>query len=246
MAKESGLGDGLFVQGFDLSGDIQQVNQIGSPRAVIDVTGIDKKAYERIYGIRDGVIDMTTHFNTAVGQQFPTLKQIPDTDTHVMYRHGTTLGNPAAALVAKRTSFEMTRSNEGAVTFAVNAQANAYGLEWGVQLTAGKRTDTTGTNGTSVDQTTASTSFGWQAYLQVFAVTGTSVTVKIQDSADNSSWADLSGAAFTAATTAGVQRIQAASATATVRRYVRVVSSGTFTNAQFAVMFNRNSAAVTF
>ncbi len=246
MAKQSGLGDGLFVNGVDLSGDIQQVNQIGSPRATLDVTGINKSAYERVYGIRDGVIDMTTHFNVSAGQQFPTLKAIPDADSHIMYRHGSTIGNPAAALVSKRTNFDATRANDCGMTFAVNAQANSYGLDWGVQLVAGKRTDTAATNGTSYDQTTVSTAFGWQAYLHVFSFTGTSVTVTIQDSADNSSFTTISGASFTAATGVTYERIQSASSTATVRRYVRAITTGTFSNAVFAVMFVRNNAAVSF
>ena len=36
-------------------------------------------------------------------------------------------------------------------------------------------------------------SFGVQAYLQVFSFTGTDVTITIQDSADNSSFANITG-----------------------------------------------------
>lgn len=244
MAKESGIGDGLFVNGVDLSGDIQAVNAISTPRATIDTTGINQTGYARVPGLRDGLIDMVTHFNVSAGQQFPTLKAVPDADTHVLYRHGSTIGNPGAALVSKRTNFDATRAADGGMTFAVNAVANAFGLDWGVQLTAGKRTDTAATNGASYDQTTASTSFGWEAYLQVFAVTGTSVTVAIEDSADNVSFAALSGASFTAATGITYQRLQSSSSTATVRRYVRAVTTGTFSNAVFAVVFVRNGAEV--
>lgn len=55
------------------------------------------------------------------------------------------------------------------------------------------------------------TAWGAQAYLQVTAFTGTSVTAKVQHSADNSTWLDL--AAFTAVTAApAFQRVTATAA----------------------------------
>jgi len=131
------------------------------------------------------------------------------------------------------------------LTFAVQALANGYGLDWGRTLTAGKRTDTTATNGASVDHTDVTTAFGWQAFLHVFAFTGTSVTVTLQDSADDSAWANLAGGAFTAASGITSQRLEGGR-TATVRRYLRAITSGTFSNAVFAVVFTRNLTAVAF
>lgn len=94
----------------------------------------------------------------------------------------------------------------------------------------------------------AQTTSGAQAYLQVTAFTGTDVTVKIQDSADGASFADVTGLTFTQITSApGTQRI-ATTSTATLRRYVRAVTvtSGGFTSATFAVTLVRNQTAVTF
>jgi hypothetical protein len=107
------------------------------------------------------------------------------------------------------------------------------------------RTDTTATNGTAFDCGAVSTLFGGQAYLQVNAFTGTSVTVKLQDSADNATFADLTGAAFTAATARGAQRL-VLNPTATVRRYVRAVTTGTFSSAVFQVTFVRNLSLTAF
>lgn len=243
MAKTSGLGDNLYISGYDLSGDIQQLNSISTPRQTLDVTGIDKSAHERIYSLRDGSIEMTTFFNPDSNQEHAVLKALPTTDVHVAYFRGTALGGPAAAMVAKQTNYDPTRANDGGLTFSVSAQANSFGLDWGVGLTAGVRTDSAATNGSSVDQTVVSTAFGWVAYLQVFAFTGTSVTVSIEDSADNSAFTTLSGASFTPATGVTVQRLASGTSTDTVRRYVRAVTTGTFSNAQFAVVFVRNNAA---
>lgn len=254
MAKTAGLGDNLYVAGYDISGDILSLGKISGSLATLDVTGIDKSAYERIGGRRDGVIETVSAFNpdsvaggASTNQEHFVWSQLPSTDVHLMYCRGTTLGNPSACMVAKQINYDPTMGQDASFTFAVHAQANAYGLEWGTLLTAGKRTDTTATNGTGVDFTTVSTSFGWQAYLQVFSVTGTSVTVTIQDSADNLSFAGLTGGAFTAVTAPGpgVQRLAGAS-NATVRRYLRVVTTGTFSNAVFSVMFVRNLTAVSF
>lgn len=245
MAKQTGLGDNFYLAGYDLSGDVGSIGNVSCPQGTIDVTDISQSAYERRGGQRDGMIEWTSFFNDAAAQAHPVLSALPTADIDVTYCRGTTIGNAAACLRAKQINYDPTRGDDGSLTIAVQATANAYGLEWGQLLTAGKRTDTTATNGASID-TAASASFGWQAYLQAFALTGTSCTVTIQDSADNSSWSNLANAAFTAFTTNGTQRLQAASSTATVRRYVRAITSGTFTSATFAVVFIKNESAATF
>lgn len=159
-----------------------------------------------------------------------------------MYFRGTTLGNAAACLVGKQLNYDPTRADDGKLTIKVRIEGNAYGLEWGRSLTAGKRVDTTATNGTSID-TTASAAFGAQAYLQVMALTGTNVIVTIEDSADNVSFAAVTGLAFTSVTSApAVERLATAN-TATIRRYVRAVTTGTFTSATFACVVVKNETA---
>lgn len=238
MTKSSGLGDRLFVNGVDLSGDIGSLGSIHGGPAVQDVTDITQSAISRLGLLRDGGIDYTAWFDKAAGAAHKTLSTLPYTDVQMMYLRGTAIGNAAAAVIAKQVNYDPNREASGALSWGVSTQGNGVGLEWGEQLTAGIRTDTTATNGLGYDGLAAS-AFGGQAYLQVFALTGTSVTVKIQDSADNATFADVTGLTFTAATAAGTQRLQTLN-TATVRRYVRAVSTGTFSNAQFAVMFARN------
>jgi hypothetical protein len=236
MGKSTGLGDNFYVDGYNLSGDTQSLGNVGGGPQTIDVTGIDKSAHERIGGLRDGRIEWVSFFNDAAGAAHPKLSALPTADVVASYFRGTTLGNSAASVVAKQVNYDGTRAADGQFTFAVQALSNAYGLVWGRQLTAGLKTDTTGTNGTGVD-TTASASFGWALAVHCTGVTGTSVTIKVQDSADNATFADITGATTTAFTTAGAQFIIASSSTATVRRYVRYVSSGVFTSATFAVNF---------
>jgi hypothetical protein len=253
MSKQSGLGDNLYIAGNNLSGDITAVGNVGGGPALLTTTGIDKGAYERLGGVRDGRLEMTSWWNPAGAH--PVLSALPTADVQMMYCRGTTLGSPAAAIVGKQVNYDGNRNNDGSFTFAVSAQANAYGLEWGYLLTAGQRTDTAATNGTGVDFGVGSfplfngqALFGAQAYLQVFAFTGTDVTIKVQDSADNVSFADVAGLTFTAVTSGPqVQRIATAS-NQTVRRYLRAVTttSGGFTSCTFAVTAVRNDVAVTF
>jgi hypothetical protein len=243
VAKQSGLGDNFYVGGVDLSGDISALDQISTARAVIDVTGIDKSANERIHGIKDGGFAFTSFFNPSAGQAFPTLKALPTADVACSYFRGTTIGNPAASCIGKQINYDGNRTDSGELTFKASVQGNGYGLEWGRMLTAGKRTDTTATSPATGVDTLASASFGAQAYLHVFAFTGTSVTVTLQDSADNISFTAMgTPMVFAAATTVGTQRISIAN-TSTVRRYVRAITTGTFTNAVFAVNLVKNEEA---
>jgi hypothetical protein len=245
MAKQAGMGDQLYVGGYDLSGDVGSLGSVAGGPAALEVTAIDKSGFERLGGLRNGQVEFSSFFNDAAGAAHPALSTRPITDRIVSYLRGTTLGNPAASMVAKQVNYDPSRGNDGSLTIAVQALANGYGLEWGRSLTAGKRTDSGATNGSSID-TTASASFGAQAYLQVFSFSGTDVTVKIQDSADNSSFADVASLAFTQVTGGAplAERI-AIGNTATVRRYLRAitVTTGGFSSLVFAVVVVKNETA---
>jgi hypothetical protein len=242
MSKDTGVGWYFVVGGAEISNDIGALDQIGAPMRVIMDTGLDKSFTERLGTLHDGQIDFTAYFNTAAGRAHATLSALPRTDVQVSTLRGQVIGNVAASILGKQLDYDPTRTDAAELTAKISVQGNAFGLEWGQQLTPGFKTDTTGTNGTGLD-TLASLSFGWQAYLHVTALTGTNVIVTLQDSADNVSFANLTGGAFTSATAVGAQRL-AGGTTATVRRYVRAVSSGTFSSATFMVNFIKNAQAV--
>lgn len=244
MTKQTGLGDRLMIDGFDVSGSIGSLSKInGGPKA-LEVTDITQGGPSRLGGQRDGGIDFQAWMeDTAVTGGHAVLSTLPTGQRIVSYYRGATLGVFSACLVSRQINYDPNRANDGALTLGVSTQSDGTGLDWGETLTAVPRTDTTATNGTGLDFGAVSTTFGGQAYLQFSSITGTSCTVKLQDSADNSTFADLAGAAFTAATARGAQRL---AFSGTVRRYVRVATTGTFTNAVFAVTFVRNLSAVTF
>ena len=151
MGKQAGMGDNLYVAGKDLSGDVGSISTISNRRAVLDMTGIDKEAAEKEHGLADGNINFNCFFNVAADQEHETLKAPSASDIIVSYFRGTTLGNPAAGCIGKQVNYDWSRAADGGFLGDIDVQSNAYGLEWGVMVTAGKRTDIGATNGDSVD-----------------------------------------------------------------------------------------------
>ena len=249
MSKSSGLGDNLYVSGYDVSGDTGSLSRIGGGPALLELTGIDKSAPERLGGLRDGAIDFSAWFNDAALAGHPALSTLPTADRLVSYFRGTALGSPAASMMAKQIDYAPTRGADASLSIAVSTQSNAYGIEWGEQLTAGKRTDTGATAGSSLDGG-AATAFGLQAYLHVFSFTGTDVVIAVQESSDDGAgdaFVDVTNGVFTSVAAAGSERIATANNQA-VERYLRVNTTtvGGFTECTFAVVVVRNSFAIEF
>ncbi len=247
MAKESGLGANFYMDQYDLSNDTNAFGNISKALNPIDMTGIDKFAPERKAGQLTGAIDLTTFFNPT--NAHAAYSPLPRADRQLSYFTKTTLGAPAASMIGKQVGYDPNREADGKLTAEVQAESNAYWLDWGLALTAGKRTDTAAANGTGVDFSIQGmpASFGLQAYLHVFAFTGTSATIKLQSSSDNGAgdaFADVTGGSFTLVTAATKERIQT-SRTLAIERYLRVVTTGTFSNLVFAVNVATNVTDMT-
>lgn len=102
-------------------------------------------------------------------------------------------------------------------------------------------TDTNTTTGATKDDTAATTS-GWASHLHVTGVSAGSWVVKLQDSPDGSSWSDVTGGAFTAATGATSQRLSSAANTTSLGRYVRYVATRTGGSASDTITFHLSYA----
>jgi hypothetical protein len=241
VSKQSGLGDRLLVGGYDISGDVQALEKVGGGPAPIDVTDITQLAHSRIGGLRDGTMSFTTFFDYL--NAHPVLAALPRGDVAMSYLRGTTLASPAACCVAKQVNYDPTRAANGDLTLKVEGQSNGFGLQWGEQLTAGLRTDGSATAGAFVDDL-AATNFGGQAFLQVTAFTGTSVTVAVQHATTSGgAYSNVTGLAFTAVSAAPAWQRVASSSSLTINEFVKVTTTGTFSNAVFSVVFVRNPVA---
>jgi len=256
MAKTSGLGMRLAVDGYDIAGDVQSFNAHGGP-AVWDATGIDKYAYERQGGRRDGGLDAVTFLNPGA---LVVATPLVDTGSHYALRSRPvtdriltawmTQSTDAVSLVAKQGNYDPTEAADGSVTIAVGAMANGYGLEWGDQLTAGKVSSSGAGAKASVDFT-AGTNFGAQAWLQVFSFTGTDATIAVQSSSDNGggdAFADVTGLVFDSVTTSPQAQRKETSRTLAIERYLRVnvTTTGGFSALSFLVVVNKNLTSTLF
>lgn len=248
MSKSSGLGDQLFIAGYDVGADINSIGGLATPRETLPATGITQSANARLYGKRDGSAEFTSYFNDADDQVHEALSSLPRTDVHIMYCRGEGIGSEAFCIVGKQVNYDPTRGDDGSLMFGTSVNGSGFGADWSDQLTAGADTHASADENASLDNG-AAFAFGWQAYLQVFSIGSGSADVVIQTSSDNGSgdaFATLTDAEFTTVTGRTFERIQSSSATAAVERYIRVATTGTFTDLVFAVAINvnRNTRAI--
>ena len=136
---------------------------------------------------------------------------------------GAGIGRRAKLLLANETSYEITGAIADVVSITAEAEATG-GLDGGVLLAAQQAVTATVANA-SVDNA-ASSANGGVAHLHVTTNTRDgAVTVKVQHSANNSTWADLVTFTNTTAATTTSQRVEVAAGT-TVNRYLRANVSG--------------------
>lgn len=140
---------------------------------------------------------------------------------------GDAVGKPAFFGTFDPTDHAIDASVAEAVGFTLAATPDE-GVEAGFVIHA-LGAETADANGTSVDRSAdlVSSALGAAAGLHVTAYSGfTTVGIKVQHSANNSTWADL--VSFAAVTAVGAQVVKTA-ATDTVNRYLRVVTDVTGT-----------------
>lgn len=248
MAKGSGLGDNLYVDTVDVSGDIASIGRISGSLAVQDVTPINASGMARIGLLNDGAIEAVAFWNPTSGGAgtavHEVLKTLPTTDRVVSYLRGTAVGNPVASVVAKQVNYDPNQNADGSMTEAVQAVANGFGLDWGVQMTAGKRTVVATVAGDTATDEAASSAFGAQVFLHVFGFTGTSAQIGIAHSNDNGSTDPYAAiAALETTVTAATAGRKATANTATIKRWIRLYVTGTFTSITFALVWVRNQNA---
>lgn len=122
MAKTSGLG--WTTCSVDDSGGVVRaiINDVtnlefGTPRAVQDVTGIDKSAIERLLLLADFSITLNIVFNPAANASHDVFKTVPSTSV----ARTTTLTVAAKTLANEvlYTDYPLTRSDSGELTAEV-------------------------------------------------------------------------------------------------------------------------------
>jgi|TARA_R110000751_G_scaffold97232_2_gene189239 hypothetical protein len=235
MSIKSGLNQRFYVHGNDLSGDVASITTAEGMFDEYDITDITKVAHARILGQASGRMEWSSFFNDAAGQSHAVLSAMPLTDVVVTWLLGTALGDPTFSLVSKLASaYAPTRARDGSMDISARAEGSAGApLEEGVALTAADDTFSSASSATSIDQT-AQTTLGATAVCHVLSIGSGTPTILIEDSANNSSWATL--------LTFGAQAVNTGkrvTSTATVDRYVRITTTGTFTDCVVVVTLRR-------
>lgn len=122
MAKASGLGwttcsvDNSAGVVKDIKNDITDL-QFATPRAVQDITGIDKSAMERLLLLADFSITLKGVFNAATDKSHDVFKTV--TSTSVARTTSLTVNGASLANEVLYTDYPLSRSASGELTFSV-------------------------------------------------------------------------------------------------------------------------------
>lgn len=228
MSFRHGKNTAVLVQQYNISSYLNEVSSSQSiETAETSTFGTAAKTY--VTGQNDATISFSGLYDGAANAIAEIFEAIISNDSTPVITicpdGGLTVGSKATLAQAKQTSYEISAPVTDVVSLSGEFQVTD-GMRGGVIL-AGNAANTTSTNGASVDGA-ASSSLGARANLHVTANTRDANTViKVQHSADNSTWADLITFTTVAATTL---TSQTATATGTVNRYLRAtstISSGT-------------------
>jgi len=240
MAKVSALNTRIYMTGTDLSGDASSLDGVGYSNNVLDVSTLDSGAPKRIIGSVNGSLSVSAWFDAAANRVHAVMTansgKVPTTDQILLIPTGAAVGSDSYHIVGKLANYDVSMPEGGTAPVAVSAtvESSTYAPQMGKMLTAHDDTHSSATNGDAVDNS-ASSANGGNAVLQVFSLASGTATVKVQHSANNSTWADL--VTFTAVTD---KASEYKAVTGTVNRYLRVASTGTFSNLVLAVDFARD------
>jgi hypothetical protein len=124
--KLTGLGEVITVA--DASSSVQTISnditnwQMSTPRAVQDVTGVDKSANERLLLLADFSVTFNGAFNIDSNKSHAVFSTIPSTSVQraiVVNPVGTATGSPKLPVNCVLTDYQLTRANTGELTWQV-------------------------------------------------------------------------------------------------------------------------------
>ena len=244
MAFLHGAKAKIYVNGYNMSPYLRNIQApFTVDTAETSTFGNTFKTY--VPGLTDGSLSLDGIYDgaaAAVDFVFDAALTGVGTDRFTVLIQGDSYGSSGFGFESTTTNYQITAGIGDVAQVSLQAQNN-MGKERGVTIhpLQQETVDYAG-NTQDVDLTTASTTTGWSAYLHITQAAATMTAVTIQDSADSTTFANLTGGAFTTLTANSSQRLVSA-AGATVRRYVQVTYDLT-TSATFHVLFCRGTNPV--
>lgn len=217
-----GKGVSVFIDQYDFSTYFKDLTNSNSVETA-ETTAFGDSSKTYIVGLKDGGLSLSGYFEStdSVGtdQYFSSVLGSATKQKAIVAPEGHSNGARAMMLQSDDTSYEVSGSIGDVVGANVEFQASS-GVDHGVILSSGSTVSATG-NGTAVDNS-ASSSNGGVAYLSVPTNTRNgSITIKVQQSADNSTFTDLVTFTTVTSTQKTSERIVVADGTS-VARYLRV------------------------
>jgi hypothetical protein len=228
-----GKGTGVLLDQYNLSTFFNSAD-VAQSIDVAETTSFTASSKSYISGLQDATLSLSGLYSQDTGGSDEVLQGILGSATTplvtVAFEFGT-IGKRCVTGRVHETNYSISSpvADVSSVTADFNASTDAvanqtYGIYGGVMLTAGTSI-AFGSLGNlaSVDNGASSTA-GAMGVLHVTAntIAGGATTIKVQHSADNSSWADL--ITFTAVSASTLTK-QLSPVTGTVNRYVRATAS---------------------
>ena len=210
----------VFIDQYDFSTYFNDLTASANvDTAETSAFGTSAKTY--VLGLMDGTISLSGMYEstdlTGTDQYFASVLGAAAKQKVIVALEGHTLGTRAVVMQADDTSYEVAGSIGDLVKTSIEFQSS-QGVDNGVILSSGSAVTATG-NGTSVDNAVATTN-GGVAYLSIPTNTRNgNVTVKVQQSADNSTFTDLATFTVIPSSTKTSERVEV---TGTISRYLRV------------------------
>jgi hypothetical protein len=239
MANIPGANARIYVGGYDLSFFLRN-SKISKTRDSSDVTTYKSTlqpagatAKEFLATLMTGSAQLEGNYAGGLGEvderlQLALASPAPPTTIAVQ----DALSSPAYCFLANGSAYDIAPPVEGIVGVTAAFQAS-QGMERGL-ISHPLANEVAPGNGGVIDNAAVSLN-GLSAYLQMIGFVGADCTVKIQDSANGSTYADL--VTFTVITAVNTAERKAVSGT--VRQFTRWAISGTFTLVSFQLVLCR-------
>lgn len=223
MANRHGKNAGVLFGKYDISAYLNEAtSSMSLDSAETSTFGSSAKTY--IMGQNDATISFSGLFDGDANAIASIFEDVIDNDSTpvitLAYDGGVVTGRSCSLAQAKQTSYEIGAPVSDVVSLSGEFQVTG-GVRQGIILDGASTISATGT-GTVADNS-ASTAIGATANLHVTANTrNTNSVIKVQHSADNSTWVDLITFTTVGSTTTTSESL---SASGTINRYLRTSST---------------------
>ena len=243
-----GKDSGVLLDEFDLTSYFSSVDASKTTETA-ETTAFGSTSKSYIVGLTDGTVSLSGMFSgdtDGSDEELSAILGAATTPLLTVNLGGASIGNRAIVAKAHQTSYAISSPVADIVTVTADFNAStdgtanlSYAIQTGVQLTAGGSVAFGSLGDLAGVNNSASTANGGMANLHVTANTlDDAVTIKVQDSADDATYADL---ITFSSVSAGAETSEQKAVTGTVAQYLRATASSSATSGAitFHVAFAR-------